>query len=89
LAYIYILTNKVNGKKYIGQTVQSIKKRFKEYESNNSKLNRCINKAIKKHGFINFNKFYFLCPIFLLDTVEKFLILFFKYEDYLKLKEAL
>jgi group I intron endonuclease len=72
LAYIYILTNKINNKKYVGQTTQKINRRLKRHELSNE--NQFIHKAIKKYGWNNFKKFYFWCPEFLLDFFEKVLI---------------
>jgi group I intron endonuclease len=49
---IYKITNKVNGKVYIGQTVQSLGDRWSKhkYECSHSKL---IRQAIKKYGIEN------------------------------------
>jgi group I intron endonuclease len=52
LGGIYCFTNKINGKKYIGQTINWPARKY-EYESN--KGNRFINKAIKKYGIQNFS----------------------------------
>lgn len=49
--YIYLITNLINGKQYIGQTVRTIKKRF---DGHISKKNPVISKAIKKYGRKNF-----------------------------------
>lgn len=35
--YIYLITNKVNGKKYVGQTQVSIKARFQKHTSPSNK----------------------------------------------------
>lgn len=56
---IYKITNKINGKVYIGQTVKSLKERFQRHcQSTSSKdkyhLNMVIKKAIKKYGKENF-----------------------------------
>lgn len=32
MAYIYVITNKINGKQYVGQTTYSIEQRFKEHK---------------------------------------------------------
>ena len=50
MAYIYLITNKLNNKKYIGVTNNSLEKRWKShlYDTN------VISKAIKKHGAENF-----------------------------------
>lgn len=48
---IYKITNKINGKVYIGQTIRSLKKRFNEH-CNNKKST--ISKAIQKYGKENF-----------------------------------
>lgn len=42
MAYIYVITNSVNGKQYVGKTNGSIEKRFKEHISD-SKKERCEN----------------------------------------------
>lgn len=49
--YIYKITNKINGKIYIGQTVRNVKVRFKEHCRHK---NTYIERAIQKHGDKNF-----------------------------------
>lgn len=50
---IYKITNKKNGKSYIGQTIRNLDKRIKAHLS---KSNKCwaIGKALKKYGIENF-----------------------------------
>lgn len=55
--FIYKITNNVNGKVYIGQTIQTIKERFYQHcatKCSESVLNMAIHKAIKKYGKSNF-----------------------------------
>lgn len=49
--YIYLITNLINGKQYIGQTVRTIKIRFGCHCSSKDPV---ISKAIKKYGIENF-----------------------------------
>lgn len=54
---IYMATNKVNGKSYVGQTVSSLKKRKQQHISCslNDSDNLHFHNAIKKHGFGSFD----------------------------------
>ena len=47
---VYLITNKINGKKYVGQTVSSLNKRWREHCAKGFALNS----AIKKYGKNNF-----------------------------------
>lgn len=56
---IYMHTNKLNGKSYIGQTIYTLEKRFKEHvcESENKKhkaYNTHFHNALRKYGVENF-----------------------------------
>lgn len=53
---IYKITNKINGKVYIGQTVRTLKQRWKDHrsEAKDCKRGRAIHKAIRKYGVENF-----------------------------------
>lgn len=53
---IYKITNKINGKVYIGQTIQSLKERFNRHCSNykDNHSNMSIKQAILKYGKENF-----------------------------------
>jgi len=48
---IYVFTNKVNGKQYVGQTVRPFEERFAEHKRKKSLLNS----AFKKYGEDNFD----------------------------------
>lgn len=54
---IYIITNSINGKVYIGQTIQTLKKRWQEHcrkGFSDSERNMRIKRAINKYGRENF-----------------------------------
>ena len=54
---IYLVTNKMNRKCYVGQTTHSLKQRKKEHvrHSLNNSDNMYFHKAIRKHGPDNFD----------------------------------
>lgn len=58
MPYIYKITNKINGKCYIGKTLNTIEQRWQEHirESKQARsLNRPLYKAINKYGIDNFS----------------------------------
>lgn len=77
MGFIYKITNKINGKVYIGQTITPIKNRmYKHYsQARNGKNITGIDAAIKKYGEENFEIEQILeCPNEDLDLQEKFYI---------------
>lgn len=53
--YIYKITNNLNGKIYIGQTIQTVEARFNDHCRNRKNKNSGIDAAIKKYGKENFS----------------------------------
>lgn len=53
MGYIYSITNKIDNKVYIGQTVRDLNQRWKEHFKNGS---NCVylKQALQKHGIDNF-----------------------------------
>lgn len=73
---IYKIENLINGKKYIGQSID-IQRRFDEHKRD--KDNCRIHQALRKYGINNFSfEIVEECPIILLDEREKYWI---KYYD--------
>lgn len=59
MGIIYCFTNKINNKKYIGQTINP-KQRYNAHKSNyqnsnNQEYNSLLHRAFRKYGFENFN----------------------------------
>ena len=52
---LYLLTNKINGKQYVGKTYRTLEARFKQHISESKTSNRPICRAIAKYGSDNFN----------------------------------
>src|ERR1700743_1721332 len=50
---VYIITNNVNNKRYIGQTIQKLDNRWRSHTYHHHKM--AISRAIKKHGAEHFN----------------------------------
>lgn len=53
--YIYLVTNNINGKQYIGQTNRTIQKRWRQHSLEYKKYNFYFYNAIKKYGIENFD----------------------------------
>jgi len=51
---IYLIHNKINNKKYIGQTTRGLNNRYYEYKTNANSCNPYLLKAFNKYGFNNF-----------------------------------
>lgn len=53
---IYKITNKINGKVYIGQTIRTLETRWKEHVLNSfkHKTSMCLHDSIRKYGAENF-----------------------------------
>lgn len=49
--YIYLRTNKINGKMYVGQTIMSLQKRWSSHKESDS----LIGQALRKYGEDNFD----------------------------------
>jgi group I intron endonuclease len=77
--YIYLVTNKVNLKRYVGQTKFSIEKRWTEHKNDvkwGSEL--ALHRAMRKYGVENFTITEVVrCEILLLNDLEKHYIKFF------------
>lgn len=57
--YLYVITNNINKKKYIGQTI-NVEKRKHEHYFSDSSGSKLVRRAIKKYGMENFD-FQILC----------------------------
>lgn len=77
IGYIYLITNKINNKKYIGQTRTSVEERWYRHclHAQDPKRATGIDGAIKKYGQDNFDcKIIKKCPTEELDKWEIFYI---------------
>ena len=56
MGYIYLIENLINGKKYVGQSIQKdINKRWSTHKQvNKSSIGTCLFNAYKKYGINNF-----------------------------------
>ena len=72
--HIYVITNKINGKQYVGQTTRNIEERFYEH-CYDKRSTSAIHKAIEKYGINNFSlKELETVDINLLDNREQYWI---------------
>lgn len=63
MGYIYLITNTINNKKYVGQTLrEDINQRWKQHKAKKS-IGRCLKAAYEKHGVENF-LFQIICICF-------------------------
>lgn len=53
--YIYKITNTINNKCYIGQTIRPIEKRWNDHIKDSKKVNYVLYRAMRKHGVDNFS----------------------------------
>ena len=78
---IYLITNDINSKVYVGQTIQTLNKRFNGhccYSKSDRSVNMYIKRAIHKYGRDKFHiQLIEECPVNILDEREKYWINFY------------
>ena len=78
---IYLITNDVNSKVYVGQTIQTLNKRFNGhccYSKSDRSINMYIKRAIHKYARDKFHiQLIEECPVNILDEREKYWINFY------------
>lgn len=69
MGYVYLITNKITGKKYVGQSIQlDINSRWKSHKTVNKKfVGKILYNAYKKYGIENFD-YKIICICFDEDT---------------------
>lgn len=79
MGYIYLIRNLVNGKGYIGQTVNKVARRFDQHKySANRGSNDALHRAMRKYGIENFSvKEVVSCESLLLNDLERHYIQFY------------
>lgn len=88
MGYIYKIENKLNGKKYIGQTIKTLEKRFSQHQHNYNKpyfSQLSLYQAFNKYGLENFSfEEIEQVPNELLDEREKYWISYYNsyYDGY-------
>ena len=78
---IYLITNDINSKVYVGQTIQTLNKRFNGhccYSKSDRSVNMYIKRAIHKYGRYKFHiQLIEECPVNILNEREKYWINFY------------
>ena len=73
MGVIYLITCRINGKPYVGQTRQKLERRISQHKSGKGKS--AVDIAIAKYGWENFSvAFLEVCPVAMLNEREKFWI---------------
>src|ERR1035437_5610059 len=67
---IYKITNKINGKTYIGQTIRDFNERISEHKRCDKNGCPMLYKAIRKYGYENF-KFEIICRASSLEELDR------------------
>ena len=65
--FIYKITNKINKKSYIGQTIRPVNERWNEHKSRFNKKDTKLARAIRKYGLENFE----FSTIYEANTIEE------------------
>jgi group I intron endonuclease len=68
---IYVITNRLDGKTYVGQTIIPFKSRLRDHVRKNRSL---LGRAINKHGMDNFETSFSEVPYCFMDRLETNLI---------------
>ena len=75
MGVIYLITCRINGKPYVGQTRQKLERRINHHKSDSKKVKSGVDAAIAKYGWENFSVAVLeVCPVEMLDAREKFWI---------------
>lgn len=74
---VYLITNKINGKRYVGQTTRPLIERWREHVKGHPSFPTAVNRAIQKYGRENFTMETLVCSESLeqLNKDEHFYIL--------------